>query len=137
MQENDDREIHFIYSNENPIKINNNGKKFNKLFIEDFILCENTRDFKEIVFLESSHNIDNIANCKRFDKLNNRAIGMYHPIFSFSSWNKENGSLLLFSKDNSFTFFDCNEICIYLKDNTNLNQMDTSNIYYLLIYSFE
>jgi len=136
MKENDERDIHFSYSNENPIKINNNGKKFSKLYIEDFILCENTSDCKDIIFLESCYNLDNLE-CKRFDKLNNRAIGMFHPVFSFSSWNKENGSLLLFSKDNSFTFSETNEFYIYLKDNVNLNQINTDHINYLIIYSLE
>jgi len=133
----DGRENFFICTNDNPIKITRkNGIKFDKFYIDELIVFneEGLSLTKEMLSLEISENVD--ANFEKFGKQQNRTIGLFHPSLSYSSWNKENGALLLFSNDNGFSITQTHEICLYLKEHSSGQLVDFKNATIILIYSF-
>lgn len=137
MSEEEDRMHYFICSSNNPIVIRKkNNEMFSKIYIDDIIIHneDNISLTKDLVSLEISENVD--ANYERFGKSQNRIIGLFHPNLAFSAWNKENGSLMLFSNDNSYSFSQTHEISLYFKENASGNLLDFKNISIIIIYSF-
>jgi hypothetical protein len=134
----DKRKRCFNYNNENPIKISNKNNMFNHFYLDELIFCggENTL-YNDIWILEISTNSSNQdITFKNYEKENNRVVGLFNPKFTFSAYNRDEGSVLTFGENRKIEFNSTNEIFLYVKNVNDGSLVDFKDITYLIIYSF-
>lgn len=133
------RKKFFVYSNENPIKITNNNNLFNHFYLEDIIFCGgDSNTYNEIWWLEISQNPTNEdIFFKSYEKTNNRAVALFNPKFTFSGYNRDEGSLLVFEDNRRISLSNTNEVSLYFRNINDGNLVDFKDLTFLLIYSIE
>lgn len=133
------RKKFFVYSNENPIKITNNNNLFNHFYLEDIIFCGgDTSTYNEIWYLEISQNPTNEdIFFKNFEKTQNRGVALFNPKFTYSGYNRDEGSLLVFEENRKISISNTNEISLYFRNINDGNLVDFKDLTFLLIYSIE
>lgn len=130
------RKRFFCYNNENPIKINNGTQPLRDLIIEDLIFCGGDNNtFNEIWMVELSQTPIEKNKFMRFNKEQNRIIGLFNPKFTYTAFNKDEGSLLLFGDDNKIDVSNCNEVFLYFRNVNDNELIDFKDLNYLIIYS--
>jgi hypothetical protein len=71
----------------------------------------------------------------RFNKEQNRIIALFNPKFTYTSFNKDEGSLLQFGDDNKIDVSNCNEVFLYFRNVNDNELIDFKDLNYLIIYS--
>jgi hypothetical protein len=138
MTENEKRRRVFHYSNENPIKISNNGAIFSNFVLDDLIFCGgDANTYNEIWSLELSQTpwADEITY-KNYEKEQNRVVALFNPKFTFSLYNRDEGSLMVFDENRKINVTNTNELFLYVKNVNDGNLIDLKDLTYLIIYSF-
>lgn len=137
-EQNEKKKRVFSYSNENPIKISKDGAIFSSFVLDDMIFCGGDGNtYNEIWSLELSQTPWNDdVSYKNFEKDQNRVIALFNPKFTFSAYNRDEGSLMVFDENRKVNVTNTNEIFIYVKNVNDGSLIDFKDLTYLIIYSF-